>query len=977
MKKIYTLVGVLLLCLFSTAQSTSYISSSPFKITAQSDENILLQFTLPEWSLKNTDAKGLKNAAIVDVANSGVTLEEGHPELPLYSASLSANLTEPIVTIINKEYTDFNDVVIAPSPGMGERDKDNRKRKAFDEVYEMDAFYPKDILSSVQSFSFRSASGISLAVVPFQYNPVKKILRVYHSLEVKVEGEQSIKSTVANSGRDFERLYNRLVLNPEPVEAKGYTAPQMLVLSPEGFHDALKPYLSWKNQKGINAVWANSDKFGSTEEIYNYVKSQYFDNGLMFLVLVGDADIIPTFTVENGYSDMMYGYVEGDDHFPDVFVGRISADNATDVRFQVERFLAYEKTPYTGKDWFSRAVGIASKGGPGHNDEMDYDHIRNLQSRLSEYTYRETPEYFDGSQGGSDASGDVLTEDIIDAINTGAGAVFYAGHADEQRWFTSAFGTEYVEELNNTGMLPLVFSVACHAGNFVDNDCFAEALLTGRNYDENVGAAGAFMSTGSISWVAPMHAQDAMADIIASGAESMSFGAIAAGGCMAMNEIYFWAGDKVTDTWVLFGDPSLEFRSTYPAALEVEHPDQIASMAQYIPVKAIADYALATLSDEGKLIASVELNGEQGYIPVNGTLKKNHTYDLVVTGSNRMPYIATISTSDAAGQATTPSPSDHANMISVLPQLQWACNGSCENVQWNIYVGTNNPPSNIVNGVTVDELKHVVSSVLQQNTTYYWRVDALYNNEVSEGEVWSFTTLAEPDEDFEHFYDKSAPLLGGNPAWSVEKGNPFRGEYSAHTTAVEPGQSCIMELNCTLESDDFVGFWLKMSDEPGDGILEFLVNDEKVLSWDAEEPWQWVEHPLASGTCNLKWKYSRVSGSRGIMEGAWIDDVFIPGNRAVYAFAGYDITVCLDDKPVIEAAAEAWTRLYWQTDGDGGFDDNTLVNPRYYPGPLDLSRGSVTLNLTVLNDKTATEMRDQVIIYFSRPPEVKIKVSTQ
>ena len=256
-------------------------------------------------------------------------------------------------------------------------------------------------------------------------------------------------------------------------------------------------------------------------------------------------------------------------------------------------------------------------------------------------------------------------------------------------------------------------------------------------------------------------------------------------------------------------------------------------------------------------------------------------------------------------------------------------------------------------------------------------MDALYNGEVSEGEVWSFTTLAEPDEDFEHFYDKSAPLLGGNPAWSVEKGNPFRGEYSAHTTAVEPGQSCIMELNCTLESDDFVGFWLKMSDEPGDGILEFLVNDEKVLSWDTEEPWQWVEHPLEAGSYNLKWKYSRVSGSRSEMEGAWIDDVFIPGNRAVYAFAGYDITVCLDDKPVIEASAEAWTRLYWQTDGDGGFDDNTLVNPRYYPGPLDLARGSVSLNLTVLNDKTATEMSDQVIIYFSRPPEVNIKVSTQ
>jgi hypothetical protein len=85
----------------------------------------------------------------------------------------------------------------------------------------------------------------------------------------------------------------------------------------------------------------------------------------------------------------------------------------------------------------------------------------------------------------------------------------------------------------------------------------------------------------------------------------------------------------------------------------------------------------------------------------------------------------------------------------------------------------------------------------------------------------------------------------------------------------------------------------------------------------------------------------------------------------------------MQDHPVLNAVAEAWTSIQWSTEGDGGFNDAKTLSPQYFPGPYDLSRGSVNLTVTVRNDKTMTEVSDEVTIHFSRPPEVKIKVNSQ
>ena len=75
------------------------------------------------------------------------------------------------------------------------------------------------------------------------------------------------------------------------------------------------------------------------------------------------------------------------DHYPDIFIGRFSAETVAHVQTQVLRTIQYEQTPYTGVDWYTKCIGIASDQGPGDDSEYDYQHIRNMQTDLDNYTY--------------------------------------------------------------------------------------------------------------------------------------------------------------------------------------------------------------------------------------------------------------------------------------------------------------------------------------------------------------------------------------------------------------------------------------------------------------------------------------------------------------------------------------------------------------------------------------------------------------
>lgn len=63
------------------------------------------------------------------------------------------------------------------------------------------------------------------------------------------------------------------------------------------------------------------------------------------------------------------------------------------------------------------------------------------------------------------------------------------------------------------------------------------------------------------------------------------------------------------------------------------------------------------------------------------------------------------------------------------------------------------------------------------------------------------------------------------------------------------------------------------------------------------------------------------------------------------ADAGPDTTICIGSTYLLPGSAQIQGAILWNTTGDGTFDDNTILQPLYTPGPADISTESVKLIL--------------------------------
>ena len=94
--------------------------------------------------------------------------------------------------------------------------------------------------------------------------------------------------------------------------------------------------------------------------------------------------------------------------------------------------------------------------------------------------------------------------------------------------------------------------------------------------------------------------------------------------------------------------------------------------------------------------------------------------------------------------ATNPNPANAATGIGFSQQLSWsAATGNPSS--YKLYLGTNNPPTNIVNGTNLGNvLSYVHPAGLPLSSTIYWKVVPLNSaGDASACPVWSFSTVAD------------------------------------------------------------------------------------------------------------------------------------------------------------------------------------------------------------------------------------------
>ena len=147
-----------------------------------------------------------------------------------------------------------------------------------------------------------------------------------------------------------------------------------------------------------------------------------------------------------------------------------------------------------------------------------------------------------------------------------------------------------------------------------------------------------------------MDGQDEMNDILVESYQDnikRTFGGISFNGCMHMNDEYGGSGYEMTDTWHVFGDPSLEVRTDTPSSMTVEHDATISvgSNGFEVVVPGV-EGALCTISRDSVYLGSGYTNGSgRAIVHLAEPLSEGGDVDLVVTAYNMIPYESSIGVS--------------------------------------------------------------------------------------------------------------------------------------------------------------------------------------------------------------------------------------------------------------------------------------------------------------------------------------------
>ncbi len=665
----------------------------------------------------------------ISCSNEELLTNKGEPELPqLVRNIIIPDDQEVEIKVLSSEYQDFQGVPVAPSKGLIPRSADpDTIPYTFGPVYESDSWYPSKLVELTDPFILRDIRGITIKLNAFQYNPKTRALRVYTKVTVEARAVGPGKVNVLkqtekprNRVKAFEDIYRSQFINYSLQQPKGGLAQEagdMLIITRDGFHNKMMEFAEWKKQKGIKTTVVDASTIGNdTTLIRDFVKSFYESTNLAWLLLAGDVDSIPTPIAlgaagsDRGPADPVYSLISGDDNYPEIFVGRFSAESHNDIGTQVGRSIGYEHLG-AGASWLHRGTCVASL------TEQDIPKARYIAQVLKypSFTYTQVDTLFPGAAH----SESTVFEMLSDSLNLGRGIVSFAGHGNQYAWSLSSFGPQFtsanVDALANDWMLPFIYSTACDVGEIDwDKPCFAEHWMRLTFKGIPRGAIATYMSsTGSY-----YANNDGMA-------RSLVSDSITTIGALCFNSLLNHPNFK---THIIFGDPSLQLRTDAPQQLIINHSAVLnANQPQYevevedsIEGVSVKD-ALCALYRDGVLYGSAYTNSSgMATIPIAGLLPEDDSLLLTVTAFNKVTHV------DKVALSNFPPQNFHVKTwTDSTVTLAWTSKGSQNSLGYNIYRDTLSGGSGVkinLGGLIPQPDSQYQDTGLEFNKTYYYAI---------------------------------------------------------------------------------------------------------------------------------------------------------------------------------------------------------------------------------------------------------------
>lgn len=278
----------------------------------------------------------------------------GAPELPHVRRNvIIPNDAGMAVEVLASKYHDVADIDVPPSRGFISGKIDPAEVPyTFGEVYKTDAFYPGQVAVLRKPYILRDYRGVAVELQPFQYNPVTRILRVYTSVTVQVyktrAGEVNVKNRPFRPddvSLAFHEIYKNHFLNygAESRHTPRGETGDLLVICHDSWMPNVLPLVEHNRAVRLLTKVVGVSRIGNdSASIMQYIRDMYNARDLAFVLLVGDTTHVAPAT---GSSDTPYTRLDGSDDYPEILVGRVSAESGVEVDRQILGDIKYEGMP--------------------------------------------------------------------------------------------------------------------------------------------------------------------------------------------------------------------------------------------------------------------------------------------------------------------------------------------------------------------------------------------------------------------------------------------------------------------------------------------------------------------------------------------------------------------------------------------------------------------------------------------------------
>ncbi|MEE2859086.1 MAG: C25 family cysteine peptidase [Candidatus Neomarinimicrobiota bacterium] len=673
--------------------------------------------------------------------------DEGDPELPEIHSLIEIPInSNPRIEIISHEYKDYilsdyniNSQIYPAQPSLSK--SQNPEDLPFilnDNAYSKNEMLQKAMVEVDILGQMRALRLANLLIRPIDYNPVEGILRVYTNIEINIHmdnGDYEKTTSIKNKLQSpyFDAIYNQISNYQSENRDDMINDPvTYVIITNPIFLNTLNDFIEWKTQKGFNVIVGNTAEIGSsTSSIKNFIENLY-DNpsndmtAPSFVLFVGDVAQVPTYSGTTGShpTDLYYVDMSGD-MIPDIYHGRFSAQNLSQLQSQINKTLEYEKYEMPDPSYLGEVLMVAgvdaSYASTYGNGQINYgnDYYFNNDHGIYSHTYL---------YPASDAAGAAAA--IIQDYNEGVGFANYTAHCSPSGWADPSFTVSDVPGLYNDHEYNLMIGNCCNSAQF-DVESFGEAVLR----SENNGAIGYIGGTNSTYWNEDYWWGVGNGNIVANptysatgpGAYDCSFhenneenwavanSTLMLAGNLAVTE----AGGSLVDYyWEIYhnmGDPSISTYFGIPSENNLTHTEFLPLGSSSISISG-APHTYVGITHDGTLLGSgrldsfgnIELSLSGATMPgtaqIVGTCQNHQPYfGEILIASPEGPYVMVENTTFTSGSGDESNIIQFGETVNLSLNLENVGNDDATGVEINL--STNDPFINITSGsITVFSL---------------------------------------------------------------------------------------------------------------------------------------------------------------------------------------------------------------------------------------------------------------------------------